>query len=490
MIGNGDPRPGGRDPPRRWRLRPRRSPGRRRASTAWKVTGWVAGALVLLLVAGSLTAYIKYRDVWNSVHRVQVSGLGKRPPRYNTNALNILLIGSDSRGGANSQFGAGISGQRSDTIMILHISPGHHGATVISIPRDSMVPYVACPAAGPGAPGQQAAPGQTERINATFASGGPGCLWKTVEQETGIRIDHFIELTFTGFERVINDIGGVNICLPEAVNDPDSGLRLTAGLHHVGGAEALAFWRERHIGTGSDLQRIQRDQFLMASLLQGIAHSDILGSPARIYSVVVDAAGAMTTDTGLDLGTMLRIAESLRGLSTNSVQFVQVPEVPYPGDPQAEVMFEQPQASELFRAISYDQTPPGPARAARSGPRPAGPAASSPSAAQPSAPPPSARPSGSRPASPSPSPPVSGLNKKYGGINGSAQVCHDHGAFTGGDAPANFPSPLTRAARPSRASTPGCAPGLAAHRRTPARPRTGPARTATPPATAATTPGI
>jgi LCP family protein required for cell wall assembly len=436
MIGKGDPRPGGGDPPRRWSLPRRRSPGRRRVSTAWKVTGWVAGVLVLVLVAGSLTAYIKYRDVWNSIHRVQVSGLGKRPPQYNTNALNILLIGSDSRGGANNRFGASISGQRSDTIMILHISPGHRGATVISIPRDSMVPSLACPAAGPGAPGQQAAPGQTERINATFANGGPGCLWKTVEHETGIHIDHFIELTFTGFERVINDIGGVNICLPEAVDDPDSGLRLSAGLHHVGGAEALAFWRERHIGTGSDLQRIQRDQFLMASLLQGIAHSDILGSPGRIYSVTVDAAGAMTTDTGLDLATMVRIAESLRGLSTHAVQFVQVPEVPYPGDPQAEVMFEQPQASELFRAVSYDQTPPGPARAARSGPRHSGaPAASSPSAQ------PSARPTGSHPAA-SPSPSVSGLNKKYGGINGSVHACRDRGAFAGSDAPAGFPNPL------------------------------------------------
>jgi LCP family protein required for cell wall assembly len=437
MIGKGDPRSGGGDPPRRWPLPRGRSRNRNRPPgrhhTAWTVTGWIAGVLVLVLVAGSLTAYIKYRDVWNSIHRIPITGLGKRPPQYNTNALNILLIGSDSRGGANSRFGAGISGQRSDTIMILHISAGHRGATVISIPRDSMVPYLACPRAGPGAPGQQAAPGQTERINATFANGGPVCLWKTVEQETGIHIDHFIELTFTGFERIINDIGGVNVCLPETVTDPDSGLRLAAGLHHVGGAEALAFWRERHIGTGSDLQRIERDQYLMASLLQGLSHSDILGSPSRIYSVVVDAAGAMTTDTGLDLTTMLRIAESLRGVSTSAVQFVQVPEIPYPGDPQAEVMFEQPQASELFRAVSYDQTSPGPARDAKSGPRHTGSADSSPSARSQ----PSARPSGS------PSPSSSGLNKKYGGINGSAQACHDQGAFTGGDAPANFPNPLS-----------------------------------------------
>jgi LCP family protein required for cell wall assembly len=410
----------------------------------WKVAGWVSAVLVAALVAASLGAYIRYRDVWTSIHRIDISGaeLGKRPPVYNTDALNILLIGSDSRGGANSRFGAGISGQRSDTIMILHISPGHRGATVLSIPRDSMVPYLSCPAAGPGSPGQQAEPGQTERINATFADGGPGCLWKTVEHETGIHIDHFIELTFTGFERIINDIGGVNICLPEPVDDPDSGLHLAAGLHHVRGAEALAFWRERHIGTGSDLQRIQRDQYLMASLLQGIAHSDILGSPAKIYSVVVDAASAMTTDSGLDLNTMLQVADSLRGLSAGAVQFVQVPEVPYPGDPAAEVMFEQPQASQLFTAISNDTAPSDPATSARSGGRdragaPASPSAHPrPPAAQPS--PrgrPAARPSGSPASSPSP------LNQKYGGINGAARVCRDQGAFAGPDAPADFSGP-------------------------------------------------
>ncbi len=431
MISNGSPDPGDGHPPRRRGLPPSRRRVAKRPSTGRIVAAWTSVAVALLLVVASLGAYVKYRSVWNSINRIDVGSLEPAAPQ-DTGALNILLIGSDSRAGTNRQFGAGISGQRSDTIMILHISPGHRGATVLSIPRDSMVPQVACPAMGPGTPGQQADPGQTERINATFANGGPGCLWKTVERETGIPVDHFIELTFTGFERVIDDIGGVSICLPEAVNDPDSGLHLTAGLHHVMGREALAFWRERHIGTGSDLQRIQRDQFLMASLLQGIAHSGFLGSPAKVYSVVVDAASAMTTDTGLDLSTMLRIADSLRGLSTGSVQFVQVPEVPYPGDPGAEVMFAQPQASRLFSAISHNTTPP---RATRPGLRPD--RAAAPAASQRSGP--SA--TGAAAPSPSPSPQSSGLTRTYGGINGNASVCHDQSAFTGGDAPADFPNP-------------------------------------------------
>jgi LCP family protein required for cell wall assembly len=401
--------------------------GNRRRRLRWRVAGWLSVAVAVALVAASLTAYVRYRTVWNSIDRISISGLGQRPARPD-GALNVLLIGSDSRSGVNRSFGAGIQGQRSDTIMILHISPGYRGATVLSIPRDSMVPTLACAAAGPGVPGQQADPGQSERINATFAYGGPACLWKTVEHQTGIRLDHFIALTFTGFERIVNDIGGVNICLPQAVKDPDSGLYLAAGLHHVMGAEALAFWRERHIGTGSDLQRIQRDQFLMASLLQGIAHSDILGSPGKIYSIAVDATGAMTTDTGLDLGTMLRIAGSLRGLSTGSVQFVQVPEVAYPPDPGAEVMFQQPEASALFSAIARDTALPAPTPGKKAD-RAATPATSPRS---PSASPPSASPS-------SASPGVNNLNKTYGGINGNANACHDQAAFSGTDAPSDFP---------------------------------------------------
>jgi len=397
------------------------------------VAGWLSAAVALLLVAASLAVYARYRSIWNSIHRVAITGLGPQPPQY-TRALNILLIGSDSRAGANRRFGSGIQGQRSDTIMILHIAPGHQRATVLSIPRDSMVPYLPC-SVEPGFAGQQADQGE-ERINATFASGGPGCLWKTVEHETGIHIDHFIQLSFTGFEHIINDIGGVSVCLPEAVNDPASGLRLTAGLHHVMGAQALAFWRERHIGTGSDLQRIQRDQYLMAALLQATAHSDIRGSPTRLYSIVVDAATAMTTDTELDLSTMLRIAASLRGLSSRSVQFVQVPEIPYPPDPQAEVTFEQPEAGALFSAIAHDTALPGPARGGRprGGPRSRpsrDPSSPAPSTAAPSA-------SASSSTATAKSPPVSGMSQTYGSIQGSARVCGDKAAFAGGDVPGDF----------------------------------------------------
>jgi LCP family protein required for cell wall assembly len=344
----------GRNGSRGRRREPSRS-RRPRYSLGQRIAAWTSVALVGVLVIGSLAAYAKYRAFWDSITRVDVAGLiGPQPPKYN-NAENILLIGSDTR---LNQHGIGGSeainpGGRSDTLMLLHISPGHHSVTVVSIPRETMVPILSCPASD-GTTGQQAQPGQEELINAALDFGGPACTWKTFEAVTNIHVDHFVQLDFTGFEKIINDLGGVRICLPFPVNDPLSGLHLTAGIHHVFGPQALAFWRTREdLGDGSDLQRIQRDQYLMVSLVQGIEHSGLLGSPSKIIKVVGDAANAMTTDTGLDQNSMLQIADSLHGITSGSVQFVTAPNILDPENTN-DVVFEQPQAGELFTAIAHD----------------------------------------------------------------------------------------------------------------------------------------
>jgi hypothetical protein len=165
-------------------------------------------------------------------------------------------------------------------------------------------------------------------------------------------VNDFIQLTFIGFEKVINDLGGVSVCLPKPVNDPMSGLNLKAGLHHVWGREALAWWRTREdLGEGSDLQRIQRDQFLMASLLQGIEKSGLLKSPTKMLKVVADAARHMSTNIG-DVSTMVRIAEGMRGLSSQGVQFIEVPTGTYSGN----VNWVQWSTGDnaLFAAVEHD----------------------------------------------------------------------------------------------------------------------------------------
>jgi LCP family protein required for cell wall assembly len=328
------------------------------------VLRWVAVAAVVIVVAGTLTAYLKYRAVYDSITRVTVPGqdLGHRPPVYSTNSLNILVYGSDSRKGltAHQQYVLRTGDDQTDntdTIMLVHFSPGRQRVTVVSIPRDTMVPQYACPR-GPGYTGQQASPGAEIQINSLLEIGGPTCLWKTVEQVTGVRIDHFIGIGMLGFVNVINDLGGVNVCVPSKVNDPVSGLNLKAGEQHINGIQALAFWRTREdIGTGSDLERIQRDQFMSAQVVKGVLGSSLLTDPIKLLSVVTDAAASMTTDSAMSVSDLLQIGESLHSLSSQNVEFITAPNEPWTQDPDR-IQFEQPQASQVFSDIAHDVTVP------------------------------------------------------------------------------------------------------------------------------------
>jgi LCP family protein required for cell wall assembly len=344
----------------------RRGPRRgRKISTI--VMASLAVVLAVVVAGGSVAIYLKYRAAWNGISRVDVSGdlrPQNRPPA-DPNAENILLIGG-SWGGST---GADVAGP-SDTVIVVHIAPGAHNIVALSFPRDSVVPILHCTAEN-GTPGQAARPSyDIEQINATFGYGGPGCLWETIEQTTGIHINDFIELSFTGFEQVINDLGGVNVCLPQAVNDSVSGLDLSAGEHRIYGVQALEFWRTReNLGMGTDPQRIQRDQFLMAALFQGIEQSGLLSSPTKMLSVIdtLTSHSYVTTDTGLTPSVLLKLGEALHGIHGDSVQFVTVPWTTYTGDAQwinsAEtqsygnvnwVQWQQPQANALFTAIAHD----------------------------------------------------------------------------------------------------------------------------------------
>jgi LCP family protein required for cell wall assembly len=343
--------------------RPRRSA--RRA-----IAVWGSLTLVVLLVAALVGGYLKYRSVWDSIHRITVTGLGKRPPRY-TSALNLLVFGSGSLAGLTRRqelawhVGSEQGDAVAETLMIVHISPGRHQVTVVNIPRDTVVPVYGCAHGSGGGTnwaGQQASPGSVEQIGATLSYGGPSCLWKTIEHQTGIRIDHFIELSYLGLIKIVNDAGGVNVCLPFTVDNVNSGLRLTAGAHHINGVTFLEFWRTReNIGTGSDLQRIQRDDYLLAQVLQGIVHSGLLSNPVKLVQMVSGTASTITTDSALTQSGMLQTAESLRGVSGKTVQLVTAPNVPYPGNLNW-VEFSQPSAHRLFHAIAHDTKLPSSAR--------------------------------------------------------------------------------------------------------------------------------
>lgn len=390
------------------------------------VIRWGSVAAVCLLVIGALGGYLKYRSVWDSIHRVSVTGLGQRPRQYNS-ALNLLVFASGSTAGLTRRqqlawhVGNDSDDAVSETIMIVHVSPGGHTVTVVNIPRDTVVPVYSC-ASGPSLPGQQPSPGAVEQIDATLSYGGPACLWKTVEQQTGIRISHFLEVGYPGLVNVVNDIGGVNVCVPVPINDAFSGLVLSKGEHHIDGVTYLEFWRTREAtGDGSDLQRIQRDDYLLAQTVQQVLHADLLASPTRLVRVMSDAASALTTDSGLSQSDLLQIAQSLHGLPARDYQFIEASNVLYPPNPNW-VEFQQPQASELFSAVAHDAALPRPA----SGGPAAHPAGTPSPAPSPSAP----------AASPAASPaPVPGLAQNYGGLTGNASCRSDSGAFTGPNNP-------------------------------------------------------
>ena len=323
-----------------------------------RVAAWVSAILVCILTLALLGAYWKFRSVWSSINRVPVTDLGKRPPKYN-NALNLLVFASGTTAGLTRRqqlhwhVGRDSGDAVSETIMLVHISPGRHQITVVNIPRDTVVPIYSC-AARHGLSGQQAQPGGVEQIDNTLSYGGPACLWKTVEQQTHIRLDHFIEMRYAGVVKVVDDIGGVNVCLPFSVHNTQSGLRLRQGQHHINGVQFLEFWRTReNIGNGSDLQRIQRDDYLLARALEQTLRDGLLSSPARMYHVITDAAPQLTLDSGFSQSDLLHLGESLHGLSGKSVQFVQAPTVPYPANPNW-VEWARPQDRKLFRAIAHD----------------------------------------------------------------------------------------------------------------------------------------
>jgi LCP family protein required for cell wall assembly len=322
-------------------------------------------ATTVMVVGVSLVAYAAVRNVYDGINHETVTAqmLGNRPPKLN-GSTNILIIGSDSRAGTDGKFGRGVLGSRSDTSMLLHLSPDHTHAYVISFPRDSMVPIYSCLPDHEGHPGQTAAPGGQEMLNATFSAGGAPCLWKTLEQTTHIHIDHFVEVGFDSFQNIVNDVHGIKVCLPFAIHNPQAHLNLPAGLQTVNGAEALAFVRLReNIGDGSDLQRIQRQQLFLASAAQKIKQTNLLGD----YKVLRDVGHAITTD--LTLTQMLSIANSLKGLSTASVRFITVPVIPDPADVNR-LLWETPQATTLFSAVAHDNHILKAAKAAKTKPVP------------------------------------------------------------------------------------------------------------------------
>lgn len=227
--------------------------------------------------------------------------------------LNILLAGVDVRSGLTRHqqlvlhVGRATGSHNSDTLMVVHISADHRHIAVVSLPRDS---WVRIPGYG------------MNKINAAFGLGGPRLMVRTVELATGLAINDFVEVNFLGFVKIINALGGVDVCLPYAVNDPYSGLHMSAGRHHVNGVRALQFARDRHSFALSDLARIGDQQQLLSSVLSEAVSSGTLTNPVRFSRFIAAATSATTVDQRLDV---TGLAEQLRFVRPSTVSFTTVP---------------------------------------------------------------------------------------------------------------------------------------------------------------------
>ncbi|MDF5751188.1 LCP family protein [Spongiactinospora sp. TRM90649] len=333
------------------------SDGHRRGDDGGKkkmrMLAWGSIALTGLMVAGTLTGYTLYRSVSAGIETEDFNAkLGKDRPVNSTGALNVLMVGSDTREGDNLKYGKYMlnAGKRTDTMILMHISPNRDNATLISFPRDSVVAIPACPG-----PNGTTLPPKTDMINAAYNEGGITCTIATLESLTKVRIDHFVEVDFTGFKNIVDALDGIRVCLKQPVNDRKAKLDLAAGWHNLKGEQALGYVRLRNYGDGSDIQRIKRQQVFLSQVVKKATSSDLITDPTKLLSFITAATKSvkMNPELANSPDTLLSIAQSARALTSSGVQFITVPWGPHPDD-KNRVIWREPAASQLFDAIKRD----------------------------------------------------------------------------------------------------------------------------------------
>ncbi|WP_443054469.1 LCP family glycopolymer transferase [Streptomyces sp. NBC_00683] len=339
---------------RTWADRPKGGiPGHRRHWLRW--TALAASFLVLVAAGVGWWLYKKLDGniTTDTSAAAELKAYEKeRPTAIAMDAQNILLIGSDTRSGDNRKYGRDDGGsQRSDTTILLHLAADRKSATAVSIPRDLMVDIPSCHPAGGKATKKQFA-----QFNWAFELGGTACTIRTVENMTGIRVDHHMVIDFSGFKDMVDAVDGVEVCLKEPVKDDDAHLELPAGRQKLDGEQALGYVRARKsIGDGSDTERMDRQQKFLGALVNKMQSNGVLLNPTRLYPVLDAATKSLTTDPGLDsLRDLYDLVRGMRNVPTEKVQFLTVPRQPYRADRNRDELV-QPDADRLFEQLRKDE---------------------------------------------------------------------------------------------------------------------------------------
>ncbi len=321
--------------------RPMRPPRQR---NGWRMFRRIVAILLVLLVVGAVILWF-YLD--SSLNRVNaLSDYAGRPAQGT--GTNWLITGDDSRQGLTDAQAAqlhtgdssSVAGGRTDTIILLHIPDNSTKPTMVSLLRDS---YVSIPGHG------------KNKINAAFAFGGPSLLAQTVEQATGIRIDHYAEIGLGGFASVVDDVGGVNMCLDQPVNDSYAGINLPAGCQTLNGANALGYVRSRHAFATSDFARTDHQRQFLGALADKISSPGVLLNPFDFFPMISDLPGSITVDSGDHLQNLIGLAWAMRGVSSGGVVTTAVP---VSGSTGSSLLWDPTKSQQLFNDLNTDQAVP------------------------------------------------------------------------------------------------------------------------------------
>ncbi|MFD3513526.1 LCP family protein [Streptomyces sp. NPDC058657] len=280
--------------------------------------------LLPVLLVGGIGATWMYFKLDGNLKSVDIDAAlgGDRPPETDNGSLDVLVLGSDSRGGENKKYGEDVGSARSDVAMIVHVHKGGEKASVVSIPRDTLVTRPECM-------GQTKIRPEAKRqvFNTAYEIGGPACAVKTAEKLSGIRMDHYLEVDFSGFKEIIDSLGGVSMTTNKAIKDPKSHLDLPPGTHRLNGEQSLGLVRTRKtVGDGSDLGRIQLQQAFMKALMEQVKELGLFSSPKKLFDLADASTKTLTTDSKLNsVGSLASFGSSLSGIGANDMKVITLP---------------------------------------------------------------------------------------------------------------------------------------------------------------------
>lgn len=337
---------------------------RRRPKPRWRrVLVWTAGSLALLVAGVAVAGYLYLEHLnGNLTKKPRSAGDGaleKPPPNAaGQSPLNILLLGSDSREGEENQELGGardLAGGpvRADVQMLLHASADRSNITVISIPRDTQVAIPECtdPDTGEVHPAAE-----SDSINNALAHGGPGCVLATWEELTGVYIDHFMMVDFAGVVDMADAVGGVPVCVEENIDDPKSGLRLSAGESVVEGEQALQWLRTRKaFADGSDIGRTRAQQMYLSNMVEELQSSASLTNTGELMDLAEAATNALTVNHELgSVQALYDLGTDLREVPNDRINMVTLPWLPDPANPEVTVIPDPRRSAELFEMVRTD----------------------------------------------------------------------------------------------------------------------------------------